>query len=523
MRPPMLDRLRGKIRRARFAYAFAAGAAHAAGFAPLGWWPLSLFSLGVLFALWLRAQPAAAAGLGFAFGLGMFGVGTSWVYVSLHTFGGMPAPLAAVCVAVMTAAIALIPAAAGFLQAFISVKLSAKFAGGPTRAAAGGWRLGLLMPGVWVPLEWLRGWLLGGFPWLSLGYAMLDTPLAGFAPWGGVYLVGLLAAATVGAAAAVMHMRSPGNFIFTSVLAAGWLSGGAGWTDFAWTRPQGAPIRVAIVQNNVPLADKWTPAARDRIIADYLAQSAPYGNVDLVAWPEAAVGDYLDALDTDFYNQIAMHPADFVFGVLTRAENNGVRREFNSIAALRSPPSGARLEVYHKQHLVPFGEFVPQRKLFQPLLNYLHIPMADFARGPAPQSPLRAAGVNFAASICYEDAFPRLMRSQVPAAGALLNVSEDAWFGDSLAPHQRLQMARFRALESGRALVRASNNGLSAVINARGDLTAVAGQFVKTVLVAELQPRAGVTPYTAYGDRAALWLAAVMTLLGGVLIRRARR
>ncbi len=475
--------------------ALLAGAVNALAFAPFGWWPLCLVSIGTLFGLWLRTERIAAARLGFVYGLGMFGVGTSWMYISLNGFGGMPALLASFCILLLVMAVSLLPAAAGFIQGYFSNRTHAV-------------RLILIMPSVWLLVEWLRGWILTGFPWLTTGYAMLDTPLAGLAPLGGVYLVGLLTLMTVGALSALLRELSRASLLWSLLLVCGWVGG---WylSDMPWTQPRGKAISIAIVQNNVPLMLKWDRSESEKIIADYLAQSASLRDVDVVVWPEAAVPDYLDQMPADFHRQLREHPADFIFGVLTRERINDQQRYFNSIAAV-----GERTAVYHKQHLVPFGEFLPLQWLFNPLVKMLNIPMSDFTPWHQHQDPLPAAGNFFAASVCYEDAFPNEWRNQVPASGLLINLSEDAWFGDSLAPHQRLQMARFRSLESGRPMIRSSNNGLSSVINWRGGIDIVAPQFVKTVVTAAVQPRIGVTPYTVYGDTPVLIFTVMLLLLG---------
>ncbi len=505
--------------------ALLAGALNALAFAPFGWWLLCLLSFAVLFGLWLRAKRGAAAWYGFVFGVGMFGLGTSWIYVSLHNFGGLPPWLAGLCVALLVAAVSLLPALAGWLQSYVLYRATAPHA--TTMRAI------LIMPSIWLLGEWLRGWLCTGFPWLTGGYAMLDTPLAGLAPLGGVYLVGLLALMSAGALLALLLEWSWDNLLLSSLLGLGWL-GGWQLATAPWTQPQGAEISVAIVQNNVPLQHKWQPRQRAQIIADYLAQSARHRDVDLVVWPEAAVPEYLHRLPADFHRQLRAHPADFIFGALTLGESRPAKKDaqtggqadrgqgesFNSIAAF----TGAdRTMLYHKRHLVPFGEFLPMKWLFQPLFARLNIPMSDFASWRAPQAPLRAAGNRFAASICYEDAFPQTWREQVASAGVLLNVSEDMWFGDSFAPHQRLQMARFRSLESARPMIRSSNNGLSSVINWRGGLDEVAPQFVKTVLTAKVQPRAGSTPYVQFGDRPALLFSALLIGFGWLLGRRKLR
>ncbi len=485
--------------------ALIAGAANAAAFAPFGWWPLCFVSIGVLFALWLSAgsERAAAVRFGFAFGIGLFGVGTSWMYISLNSFGGMPPLLAGFCILLLVLTVSLFPAAAGFVQGCFAAR-------SPTA------RVILIMPAVWLLVEWLRGWVLSGFPWLTTGYAMLDTPAAGLAPLGGVYLVGLLGLMTAGALLALLLDLSRANLLLSLLVGLGW-AGGWHLQGVPWTEPRGREISVAIVQNNVPLMLKWDRSESHGIIAGYFAQSAPLRDADLVVWPEAAVPDYLDRMPPDFHRQLREHPADFIFGVLTREVVEGRWRYFNSIAAVgggEGEGEGEGVALYHKQHLVPFGEFLPVKWLFGPLVEMLNIPMSDFTPWRRPQEPLRVVGNAFAASVCYEDAFPGEWRNQVPASGILINLSEDMWFGDSPAPHQRLQMARFRSLESGRPMIRSSNNGLSSVINWRGGIEVIAPQFVKTVVTAGVRPRAGVTPYTVHGDNPALILAALIWALG---------
>ena len=475
--------------------AVVAGVLNALSFAPFDWWPLCLLSIAILFSLWLSSSRSAATWYGFVFGLGMFGLGISWMYVSIHTFGGMPAVIAGLCVLLLVMIMSLFPAVTGLVQGYFSSRSMSA-------------RTILIMPATWLMFEWLRGWIFTGLPWLTTGYAMLDTPLAGLAPVGGVYLVSILTLITAGVVVALIINLSLGNLLLSLLLALGWITG---WqiSGARWTQPEGEKISVAIIQNNVPLMLKWDSSRSNQIVADYLEQSARHQDVDLVVWPEAAVPDYLDRIPEEVWRIIREHPADFIFGVLYRKKFDGEWKYFNSIAAVNH-----QVTLYNKQHLVPFGEYFPLKWLIQPVVDMLDIPMSDFSRWQQPQGTLHVAGNSFAASICYEDAFPEVWRSQVAASGILINVSEDMWFGDSLAPHQRLQMARFRSLESGRPMIRSSNNGLSSVISWKGEVTAIAPQFVKTVVTARVQPRTGMTPYMLYGNYPALILAVVLLLLG---------
>lgn len=476
--------------------ALLAGLLSVCAFAPFGWWPLWLLSLGALFHLWRDATAPVAFRLGLAFGLGQFGFGVSWVYISIQVFGGMPPVLAAVCVFGFVFLLALFPALAGWTQARI---------GGAAMAS----RVLLVMPASWILWEWIRGWIFTGLPWLSAGYGMLDTPLAGYAPLGGVYLVGIIAMVTV---AGVVSLA--GGFrraVLAPVVVALWV-GGAIMQSVTWSERQGDAIRVGIVQNNVPLLDKWVGENRRRIIDDYLARSDELRDSDLVIWPEGAIPGYLESLDAAFWARLRHHPADFAFGALHRPP--GGTAYYNAIVAV-----GGEVNVYRKQHLVPFGEYFPMQRLLNPILRHLTIPMADFTPWPGKQDPLPLAGHHAAASICYEDAFPHEWRNQVAQAGFLLNVSEDMWFGDSLAPHQRLQMARFRARESERPMVRSSNNGLSSLIDWRGEVHAVAPQFARALTRGTIEPRTGITPFIRFGDWPAL-VTVVLMLLAGFLFGR---
>lgn len=483
-----------------------AGALNALSFAPFGWWPLSIISIGILFTIWLFSTSRQAIFSGLFFGLAVFGVGVSWIYISLNTYGGMPPAVAGFSIFLGVAFISLYPMLCGWVQSWFS-----------------GWnanlRLCFIMPSLWIIVEWLRGWLFTGFPWLSTGYAYLDTPLSNFAPIGGVYLVGFLAVLSIGSLIAVLRHVSIGNSAMAILLLIGWA---IGWqlNETAWTRAEGEPLNVAIVQNNVPLNEKWDQELTDATIENYLQSSRSLTDQDLIVWPEAAVPEYLDSLSNEFWRELETHPADFIFGVLHRDSLKGNSEYYNSVAAVTD-----QIMIYRKQHLVPFGEYFPMQWLFGPLIRMLDIPMSEFTGWKSPQYPLLAANNYFAVSICFEDAFPNDIRPQIENAGVLLNVSEDIWFGDSLAPHQRLQMARFRSRESERPMIRSSNNGLSSLINWKGGIDVFAPQFVQHVVKGQIQPRTGVTPYVAFGDSpvlslVGLWLA-IAVIFGGV--SRSRR
>ncbi len=496
--------------------ALAAGAALPLAFAPFGLFPLAYIAPAMLFLLWREGLAARAAWRGFLFGIGLFGIGVSWVYVSLHDFGHMPAPLAALATLLLVAGLALYPALLGFVQARWLDRQR------PTHAL-------LVLPALWVLFEWIRGWFLTGFPWLNLGYSQSDTWLAGYAPWLGVYGVSLVVAIASGLL--VQSLQAPEKFLrrylpaLLAIFLSGWLAG-----KIEWTEPAGAPLPVALVQGNVPLELKWQPAYRGAILERYRLLSAQAGDARLIVWPEAAIPARLDEIDPGYLADLKQRNTDFLIGVIER--DNSTRNHYNSVMALgrdgRSCAScdrdtGASLHgagIYRKQHLVPFGEFLPFPGLLRWLLDSLRIPMSDFSTGGANQPPLAAAGQKIGVSVCYEDAFGEEIIRALPAATLLANVSEDAWFGDSLAPHQRIQMARLRALESGRPMLRAANTGPSVVIDHRGAVAARSPQFQSFVLRASVEPRQGATPYVRWGNAPIVGLLAGLVLAVFVVTRR---
>jgi len=480
--------------------ALVAGVLVTLSFSPFYWWPLLLPAFAVVYLLWRNASSGRAFYYGLLFGIGQFASGASWVYISIQSFGGMPPALAGVCVTGFVLLLSLFPALAGWLQAMF-----------------GRWgvisRMVFIIPVCYLVMEWLRGWMLTGFPWLTTGYALLDTPLSGLAPIGGVYMLSLLGLMTIGGMIVLLIDYELKTALIAILLATAW-SGSWYLDQRAWSHVEGQPIKVAVIQNNVPLLDKWQVNRRADIIDEYLLRSSEHTDKDLIVWPEGAIPDYLENMPPAFWHRLKSHPADFVFGTLYRPE--GDDRYYNSMIAVNH-----RVTVYSKQHLVPFGEFFPMQQQLDPILKYLTIPMADFTPWPDTQRPLEVAGVKAAASICYEDAFPQEWRNQVASSGILVNVSEDMWFGNSLAPHQRLQMARFRAREFERPMVRSSNNGLSSLIDWKGKIDVITPQFEKAVAVGIVQPRQGETPYARFGDLPTQVLS-VFLLLSALLFGRRR-
>jgi apolipoprotein N-acyltransferase len=456
---------------------FLAGAATVLAFAPAGLFPLAIATFAVLVRLWMHVPPRACFWRGFWFGLGLYGAGVSWVYVSLHTFGGMPAPLAGFATLGYCAFLALFPAAAGWLQARI-----------PAPDAV---RACLLIPSAWVLFEWTLEWLFTGFPWMAIGYASVGWPLQGFAPIAGVYGLTFATLVLAGLFWVLVHDQRKARVLIAIIAV---LGVGQALQLIHWTRPVGEPIKVALLQGNIEQEMKFNPQRYPGIFDTY-ARLAEGSGAKLIVLPETAL--------PRFHHQI--HPqelarleaaarangGDLLLGVPYAA---GRQDYYNSVLTLGvSPPQS-----YHKVHLVPFGEFIPPG--FGWVLEILRIPLSDFSRGAPAQPPLEVAGQRVAVNICYEDVFGSEIAARAADATLLVNVSNVAWFGDSLAPAQHLQIARLRAVETGRMHLTATNTGITAAIDRDGRELGRLPQFTEARLEVSAQGYRGATPYLLARD-----------------------
>ena len=478
----------------------AMGAACVFGFAPFYAWPVPLAALASLFFVWTRSGSPLQAWLsGFAFGLGYFLAGVSWVYVSLHDFGSMPAVLAAIATFLFCAYLALFPAAAGWLMARLVREA------GPRRLVAA--------PALFVILEWLRGWLFTGFPWLTVGTSQAPgSPLAGFAPYVGAYGTSLAVAgaAALLAAFGVSRAWSRTRVWIAAGFAALFLAGGVARLP-AWTQPAGPAFSIALLQGNVAQELKWRDEVRTRTLLAY-RQMIFDAQARVIVTPETALPAFLDQLPPEYVDSIRRHAREtgkeILLGTVEREFRAG--REFdyyNSVVRF----TGGKAESFRKRHLVPFGEFIPPG--FNWVLAVLRIPMSDFARGGEKQAPLRAAGVAFGVAICYEDIFGEEVIDLLPEAQVLVNVSNDAWFGESFAAEQHLQASQMRALETGRWMVRATNTGATAAIDPTGRVAKRLPWFTVGTLVTDVVPMQGMTPYARFGNYPAILLSLLIAAL----------
>ena len=472
---------------------FLAGMLCVFGFAPFSVFSVPVLALALLFTLMNRADsPRAAVWLAFSFGLGFFSVGIGWIYIALHDYGDMPMLLALPATLLFAAFLALFFALAAYLQARIPVRKDIRFA--------------LVMPVSWVLLEWVRGTIFTGFPWLTMGYAHSDSPLAGYAPLLGVYGVSLVSAVSAGLLALLFTVRwNVSGKAATAILLLLWV-GGAALRAVEWTQPNGEPFSVALVQGNIEQSLKFNQDALVGTLETY-RRLALQSDARLIVLPETALPLLRHEAPQVMLEQLRDHArsngGDVVIGSFERDQDGF----YNSVFTLGS----AEEQHYRKHHLVVFGEFIPLRPLLGWFINgVLNIPMGDLARGGEDQPPLHVAGQQVAADICYEDVFGEEVIRHLPQASVLLNLTNDAWYGRSHAAAQHNQISRFRALETGRMMLRATNTGVTSIIGIDGKVLQQLPQHQEGVLRSMAQGYKGITPYVRWGNAGVMLLMGVM-------------
>ncbi len=466
--------------------AFILGSAMSLGFAPFGWsLVLPLLLLPLLYVCKMVA-PRDAGGHAFWFGLGMFLTGTYWIYISVHVFGNA-APWIAFFLMI---GLAVIMATFLWIAGWLISRLSQGEA----------WQMLLVAPAAWVLIEWTRGWFLTGFPWLALGYAQIDGLFAGWAPVLGVYGVSFMVVVSTTAVAVALTSTGKLRVVAAALIVLPWLGGGLLLLP-DWTEPVGNPVRATIAQAGVSQDKKWDRDQLRPIMEFYRRSTLSEPNSEIIVWPEVAI----PALDDQVTGYISLIKSDLrgsnrnvVFGILERSfERNPAGNIYNSVFIV----SDGRQQSYRKRHLVPFGEYFPVPPAVRRWMKMQNLPHSDLTAGEAVQPLLVTAnGARLAVAICYEDAYGAEQLYAFPEANLLINVSNDAWFGDSIAPHQHLQIARMRALEVGRDAIRSTNTGISAFIGADGALRESGKQFEPELMTAEVQPRRGMTPYASLGN-----------------------
>lgn len=467
------------------------GSLLALAFAPVALYPLAVICPAFLLLLWLNCTAKRAFSTGLFFGIGFFGVGVSWVFISIHVFGHTSIFLSLIITALFIFILALFIALPGyFLNIFFLENNRIKCY--------------LVFPSLWALSEWLRSWIFTGFPWLLLGTSQVNSPLAGYAPLiGGI---GLSFLVTLSSALLLELLDFASNFISfpkkyrthflapLTILALLWILGFS-LTLTHWTKTIGKPIQVSLVQANIPQAIKWEPAYLQTSLEDYLQLTLPYWHSRLIIWPEAAI-PILKHKVLPFIKQLNKEAIQHRTTLITGIPIQKGFQYYNGMIAL-----GMDHATYYKQRLVIFGEYLPWWIAWaQGLLNLLDIPMSSFSPGSAQQAEFKVAGLDLGTFICYEIAYPNLVRKTLPKAQLLLTINDDAWFGDSFALSQHLQIGQFQALTTGRSLLFLSNTGMTAIITPKGKIQAQLPPFQIAVLTGFVYKNRGITPWVRFGD-----------------------
>ncbi len=484
------------------------GALTTLSFAPYQIWPIAILSPAILLLLINNQTPKKSALISYFWGLGQFAVGISWVHISIDTFGGMPKIASVFLMALLVAYLAIYAALFGWaLNRFFPASNRTRFL--------------LAAPALWLISDWLRGWVMTGFPWLWLGYSQIDSPLANFAPLGGVELLTLFIIICAGSFAYLWINKSWSMLVIPAVI----FATGYGLNSAQWVKPQPErSTKVALIQGNINQSLKWVPSQRWPTIMKYTDLTRENWDADVIIWPEAAVPAFEFEIPSYLRNLDAaarMNNSTILLGILNQ---NKQKQYFNSILALGDNDQGdyqyETAQRYHKYHLLPFGEFVPFEDILRPLAPFFNLPMSSFSRGDYIQPNLSVNGTSFVSALCYEIIFNEQVRANInDDTDFILTLSNDAWFGHSIGPLQHMEIARMRALESGKPLVRSTNNGVTAVTDYRGNVIKQLPQFETGVLKAEVIPTQGQTPYHWLGSWPLyIWLTFSLSL--GYILQR---
>jgi len=476
-------------------YALMAGGVIPLSFAPFNLWFVSILSLTTLALLLNQQTLKTVLWRSWFFGVGMFATGISWIYVSIHGFGGAPAPLAAMLVSIFVF--------------FMAAMFATPF------YIFGRWfsrhNLALLIafPAIWLLSEWLRTWLFTGFPWLFIGYAHLHTWLSGWAPLTGVMGISLICAITAGVIAqTILTPHTSRRLIIASTMTILLWGAGFGLKHIEWTEASTEPVSIAMVQPNIAQEDKWQENFQAPTLDLLRAQTEPLWDHNIIIWPEAAIPlMYSEALP--FLNEINRKASDHHAGLITGIifDDQAKDRYYNSVATF-----GNAIGIYHKRRLVPFGEYVPFGEWLRGLMGFFDLPTSIINLGPQDQHGLKIDNMLISPSVCYEIAFPDLVAKSAVDSQLLMSVSNLGWFGDSLGRHQFMEMSQMRALETQHYFAYSTNNGPSAIFDRKGDIQVKTKAFERAILSSEVYATNGSTPFMRWGSLPVVVISFVLLL-----------
>jgi apolipoprotein N-acyltransferase len=485
----------------QYLLSFIAGCVLVFAYAPFSFWLISL----LIPALWLillqNKTITEATKLGFFFGLGWFGAGISWVHVSIATFGGMPLAVSLLLMLLLCGYLAIYPALACYLASRFN-----------TKKTFNPW----LLPPFWLVSEYLRSVILTGFPWLSLGYSQINSPLAVFAPVIGEVGISLIVLIiTVCLSQLLLRQKSLSHaFILLILFSCTWVLSQASWLTLT-----GKTVKVALIQGNIKQELRWQREQEWPTMLKYLDLTRANYDADIIVWPESAIPK-LEPLAQEYLTNANSAAAVNNSAIITGIQNYDLlsKQYFNGLIVLgkkdktntKGQYNYQSTNRYYKHHLLPIGEFVPFGDLLRPLAPFFNLPMSSFSRGDYVQANIKANGLKVLPLICFEIVFAEQLRANFHQdTDLLLTVSNDAWFGDSHGPHQHLEITRMRALEFGRPMLRATNNGVTAAIDHQGKVIKQIPQFSEAVLKTKVQLVSGQTPYSHWGN----WLSYLLAVI----------
>lgn len=492
----------------RIIIALLSGASATLAFAPYSLW-IFAYIAPLCFLLVIHQQSTKrATWLGFFWGLGYFATGISWVHISIDNFGGMPMAAGLFLMIGLISYLALYPTLFAFLlQRFFTSHSLTKYL--------------LAAPALWLVTDWLRGWVFTGFPWLWLGYSQIDSPLSVWGPIFGVEGITAVILISVGAITYALLEKKWGILLIPAIIAA---------TSFAikpfdWVTPQPEKAtKVALIQGNVNQAIKWLPRERWPTIMKYMDLTRKNWDADLIIWPEAAIPALEMEIPSFLHNldsAATMNNSTVITGVVGQSPTGNFYNNIISLGVNGTKGYDYQDQPrYSKHHLLPFGEFVPFEDLLRPLAPIFNLPMSSFSRGDYIQPNIEASGTHLAPALCYEIVYGEQVRDNITEqTDYILTLSNDAWFGTSIGPLQHMEMAQMRALETGKPVIRSTNNGVTAITDHRGNITEQIPQFTTAVLRGEVIPTTGTTPYRYWGT----WPLYFLVMISLIIAWRKRR
>ena len=473
----------------KYTLLFFSGIALTLSFAPFNVWPLSFFSLSILFYYWTESNSKHAFWMGLSFGIGFFLSGVYWIYIAIHHFGNAPIPLSVFLSALLILVLSLFIAINGYLNAKIGKAIS------PQKKNL------CLYPATWVLVEWCRAHvILNGFPWLLLGYTQTFSVLNGWAPIIGVFGLSLITCLISGSISLFMTKKNKKHCIVSIALITATTLFSFVFQRTSFTKPIGKKQHVVLAQGNIEQSIKWVPSQLPITLHTYFNLTKSVKQPSLIVWPEGAVPvdpRLLPSFMTELKRLVKQSHSNLIFGTQFYSTHN---RYYNGMLLM-----GDKETVYHKQHLVPFGEYYPMQVLVKPILHFLHMPPDGYTPGSPNQPDMIASGVSIAPFICYEIAYPSLILQQSKNKSVIVIISDDSWFGDSLALEQQLQITQMRALETQRYILACNNTGITAIVAPNGDIAVSAPKNKATVISKTIYPTIGQTPVMRIGF-APVWI-----------------